>query len=61
MTYFNSESGSQVFYFDKETVRDREVIRIRVGSMHSTTGYYVNITENPDGTNSYTYELMGRR
>ena len=62
MTYFNRESGgSQVFYFDKETVRGREVIRIRVGSMHSTTGYYVNITENPDGTNSYTYELMGRR
>ena len=60
MTHYKDGVNS-VFFFDKETVRGREFIRIRVGSTASpTASYLVHITENADGTSSYTYELIGR-
>lgn len=61
MTFVDQTGASSVFFFDREQLRNgEEVIRIRVGSMQSSEGYYVRITDNGDGTHSYTYEAMRR-
>lgn len=59
-SYANGQS--QVFYFEKETVRGEEVIRIRVGSAQSSEGYYVHIvTDAETGATHYEYEQIVRR
>ena len=59
MTHYK-DGVSTVFFFDRELVRGDEVIRIRVGSAQSTEGYIVRLTENADGSVSYTYEKLDR-
>ena len=59
MTHYK-DGVSTVFFFDRELVRGEEVIRIRVGSAQSTEGYIVRLTENADGSVSYTYEKLDR-
>lgn len=46
---------SNVFYFDKETVRGKEVILIRVGDRNASAAYTVSIRDNGDGTSDYVY------
>ena len=56
------EDGSyttQVFYFDKETERGQELIRIRVGDRNAAATYRVSIQANDDGTTSYVYSYAG--
>ena len=56
------EDGSyttQVFYFDKETERGQELIRIRVGDRNAAATYRVSIQANEDGTTSYVYSYAG--
>ena len=51
---------SSVFYFERETVRGEEVIRIRVGSGGAAQSYYVRVQTDADGNKDYVYEQIGR-
>ena len=52
---------SEIFFFEKETVRGEEVIRIRVGSAQASDGYYVHIlTDAETGETYYSYEKINR-
>lgn len=51
---------SSIFYFERETVRGEEVIRIRVGSGSAAQSYYVRVQTDADGNKSYVYEQTGR-
>lgn len=51
---------SSVFYFERETVRGEEVIRIRVGSGSAAQSYYVRVQTDADGNKDYVYEQIGR-
>ena len=51
---------SSVFYFERETVRGEEVIRIRVGSGGAAQSYYVRVQTDADGNKNYVYEQIGR-
>ncbi len=56
-----TENGTtSKFYFEKETERGVEYITIKVGSANSTDKYRVYVTENSDGTYSYSYEYIGK-
>lgn len=50
-----------VFYFDRETERGGEVIRIRVGERGSARTYIVRPVTAPDGTVTYEYTVRGTR
>ena len=51
---------NSVFYFERETVRGEEVIRIRVGSGSAAQSYYVRVQTDADGNKDYVYEQIGR-
>ncbi len=52
-----TENGAtQVFFFESERLNGREVIKIRVGNAQSPEVYTVSVTQNADGTASYTYQ-----
>lgn len=51
---------SSVFYFERETVRGEEVIRIRVGSGGAAQSYYVRVQTDADGNKNYVYEQIVR-
>lgn len=53
-------SESNTFYFERETVRGEEVIRIRIGSGSAAQRYYVRVQTDADGNKQYVYEQIGR-
>lgn len=54
------DGQSQIFYFEKETERGEEYIRIRVGDKNSTQTYRVRIETDAEGNTSYVYEYAGK-
>lgn len=51
----------ETLYFERETVRGEEVIRLRIGSGEGVQSYIVHITEGEDGKNRYEYEPVTGR
>lgn len=49
------DGKTTMFTFDRETVRGREVIRLRIGSGRDVRSYLVNVVTSPDGTVHYEY------
>lgn len=54
------DGKSTVFYFERETIRGEEVIRIRVGDRHNSERYIVRIADDGNGGVKYVYDKAGR-
>ena len=55
------DGQTQIFYFEKETERGEEYIRIRVGDKNGSQSYRVSIETDADGNSHYVYEYAGKR
>lgn len=55
------DGQTQIFYFEKETERGEEYIRIRVGDRNGSQSYRVSIETDADGNSHYVYEYAGKR
>ena len=55
------DGQTQIFYFEKETERGQEYIRIRVGDKNGSQSYRVSIETDADGNSHYVYEYAGKR
>ena len=55
------DGQTQIFYFEKETERGEEYIRIRVGDKNGAQSYRVSIETDADGNSHYVYEYAGNR
>lgn len=55
------DGSTQIFYFEKETERGEEYIRIRVGEKNAAQTYRVHIQTDADGNASYVYEYAGKQ
>ena len=55
------DGQTQIFYFEKETERGEEYIRIRVGDKNGSQSYRVSIEKDADGNSHYVYEYAGKR
>ncbi len=55
------ENGTTTkFYFERETERGVEYTTIKIGSSGSSEKYRVYVTQNSDGSYSYTYTYIGK-
>ncbi len=54
------DGASRTFYFEKETVRGRDVVYLRIGDGQSSEGYFVHTVTDGQDTR-YEYEPAGPR
>ncbi len=58
---YSADGVRGVFYFDRETYRGREVIRIRAAENGQTVQYIARAVRGEDGSLSYEYEQVAPR
>lgn len=51
---------TEAFYFTRESVRGKEILRLRVGSGRDAKNYYVTPVTDENGNITYEYELIER-